>query len=112
MFTTREVMCSPYNYFWYRPRTASKLWVFARRIFDLGNPSVWRGKSYDYTFSLYSRWLESYWISFEMECLWKEYVMQMSTFVMGSHARLGAESPIRWLDPLMIQRIMSYPEYY
>ena len=114
MFTTREVMCSPYNYFWYRPRTAGKLWVIARRTFDLGNPSVWRGKSWDYTYPRYCRWLESYEVSLAMERLWKEreaYFLQVSTFALGSHPRLGAESPIRWLDPLMLQRVMPYPGF-
>ena len=112
MFSTHAVMFSPYNYHWYRPSSARKVWRFHKRPHD-NTPSLWRGKSYYYSNPNYARWVwaVNYVIDLKYACKKDDLVWQMQAlaFVQGSHPRLGAESLVRLLDPLMLQRVLPRP---
>ena len=104
MFSTPAVMFSPYNYHWYRPATAHKLW-------NVPQPEIWHGKNHPYIFPWYKRWWRSYSFArvlYNMNAD-REWQDQALAFVQGSHPRLGAESLIRLLDPLMLQRVLPRP---
>ncbi len=114
MFTTLEILSSPYNYRRYVPERAASLWFFE----DWGQDVfVWEGKGSSYYYSFDPKWREaSNHASRELklfprrERARKRYLVRRCiAFVMGSHPRLGALSLIRSLDPNLLQMIVPSP---
>ena len=78
---------------------------------DPSQPRAWRGKNHPYVFPWYKRWWRSY--SFA-RVLYnqnedREWQDQAFVFVQGSHPRLGGESLILLLDPLMLLLVLPRP---
>lgn len=117
MFSTHAVVFSPYNYHWYRPTTARKLWVFLFIQNDEIPPQIpiWRGKNHKYMLPWYTRWWKSYEIGSTLRRKWvdddHEWQEKTLAFAQGSHPRLGAESLVSRLDPLMLQRMTQARPY-
>ncbi len=118
MFTTQEVMHSPYNYHWYVPESAHNLWFFGDWVVAA---FVWEGKHGIYDCPIYTPWWDAKKLADRetslaplREVARKRYakklapaVARRTAFVMGSHPRLGAMSLVNSLDPHLLCKVVS-----
>jgi hypothetical protein len=121
MFTTCEVMSSPYNYRWYVPEWAHSLWFFKDWAQD--DVFVREGKGASYYYSSDPTWRKAterashqLTLSPRRERARNRYLARLAlanarrtAFVMGSHPRLGALSLIHSLDPHLLQMVVPRP---